>query len=309
MFTFAPELTRAKTAARSVFSIFDTPPSILGSVSTQDLTIITPRNTVVNEDKFSNTVTDSQIEFRHVDFSYPSRPNIPALKDVSFLVQSGQFIGIVGRSGSGKSSTLALIERFHDPCRGQILIDGQDISKLSAQQHRSRLGFVSQDSGLFAGSVAFNIRLGARTDQTVTQEDIEDICKKCNIHEFIVSLPDSYATECGQNGSRLSGGQRQRIALARAMVRRPDILLLDEPTSQLDALVERDIQQAISAYASGSTVIMVTHKIANVQHADRVLVYDKGVLVEQGRHMDLVKSGGVYARLANIQASGPNIVE
>jgi ATP-binding cassette subfamily B (MDR/TAP) protein 1 len=306
MFTFAPELTRARTAARSVFGIFDEQPSILGKDSTEEGILLTPRKTFSVQENILNTSANGRVEFRNVDFTYPSRPDKPALKDISFLIQPGQFIGIVGRSGSGKSSALALIERFYDPCGGQILIDGQDISKLSAQQHRSRLGFVSQDSDLFAGSVAFNIGLGARHGHTVTQEDIVDVCKKCNIHDFIASLPDGYATECGQNGSRLSGGQRQRVALARAMIRLPDILLLDEPTSQLDALAERDIQQAISAFASVRTVIMVTHKLANVQYADKILVLDKGVLVGQGRHFDLVKSGGVYARLANIQATSPN---
>lgn len=162
---------------------------------------------------------------------------------------------------------------------------------------------MAQDSDLFAGTVAFNIGLGATPGHLCSREEIIEICKKCNIHDFILGLPDGYDTEIGNNGKNLSGGQRQRLAIARALIRDPDILLLDEPGSQLDALVEKDIRQAIWAAAKGRTVIMVTHKLVAIKDADLIYVVEEGLVTESGTHNELAAQGGMYARMLETQSA------
>ena len=167
---------------------------------------------------------------------------------------------------------------------------------------RNGIGLVSQEPDLLPGSIAYNVKLGATAEQDVTDHDIENACKKCGLHDFITSLPDGYNTDCGSNGSaKLSGGQRQRVALARAFIREPEILLLDEPTSALDAHSERQVQEAIQDVAQNLTTLIVAHRLASIQHVDRIVVFDQGRVVEHGTHAELVEMAGLYASMAKAQ--------
>lgn len=206
-----------------------------------------------------------------------------------------------GRSGAGKSSTMHIIERFYDPTFGMVFLDGRDIRKQAVQEHRARLGLVEQEPDLFPGSVKFNISLGAKPGTEVSEQDVMNVAKECGLHDFIMSLPEGYNTEVGAHGSKLSGGQRQRLAIARALIRDPEVLLLDEATSQLDANTERDIRTAIAAASSGRTTIMIAHRLASVQHVDRIFVFECGSIVEQGKHDELVALGGIYAAMVTAQ--------
>ncbi|TLD37493.1 leptomycin B resistance protein pmd1 [Venturia nashicola] len=295
MFSYAPEITRAKAAARSVFNLLDEEPMIL---------LDSPPASSLDYSTSSDEIkTLGAVEFRDVDFAYPSRPEKAILKRVNLNIPAGSMVGIVGASGSGKSSIMALMERFYDPTSGHIFLDGQDIRGMPASSLRARFGYVAQDSDLFAGTVAFNIGLGAIPGQTCSREDIIQTCKKCNIHDFILGLPDGYDTEIGNNGKNLSGGQRQRLAIARALIRDPEILLLDEPGSQLDALVEKDIREAIWAAAKGRTVIMVTHKLVAIKEADLIYVVEDGLITESGTHSELAAQGGMYTRMLETQST------
>lgn len=289
MFNLAPEITRAKSAARNVFALHDTKPTILSE-----------------EDASKPLVDDNSHEkdavvFNAVSLAYPSRPEVMALNGVNLKIKRGEFIGIVGPSGAGKTSFIALLERFYDVTDGAIEVNGLDIRKMPVTQHRQRIGLVSQDCDLFPGSIMFNIRLGARSDVDVTDEKIMKVCKQCGIHDFIMSLPEAYNTECGQNGSQLSGGQKQRLAVARALIRDPDVLLLDEATSALDAHSEHEVQQAIAVASDNRTTIVVAHRLASVQKADRIFVLDQGQIAEEGTHQSLRDKGGIYAGLAQAQ--------
>ena len=242
-----------------------------------------------------------ELEFRGVSLHYKTRPDVPALNNVSFQIRHGEYVAFVGRSGAGKSSTIHLIERFFDPTAGQVYLDGRDIRNEPVQIHRARLALVEQEPDLFPGSVKFNIGLGRRPGAEVSDEDIVAVAKKCELHDFIMSLPEGYNSEVGAHGSKLSGGQRQRLAIARALLRDPEILLLDEATSQLDANTEREIRKTIAAASKGRTTIMIAHRLASVQHADNIIVFDAGRIVEQGRHDELVAEGGIYAGMVAAQ--------
>ncbi|RYN69761.1 Multidrug resistance protein 1 [Alternaria tenuissima] len=305
LFSLAPEVTRAKAAAQSVFSLHDEKPTIITDRAPLDSTI----TNISNGDALLSGPSASygtfgvrgELEFRNVSLYYESRPNVPALNDVSFQIRQGENVAFVGRSGAGKSSTIHLIERFFDPNAGQVHLDGQDIRQEAVRNHRARLALVEQEPDLFPGSVKFNIGLGARPGTSASDEDIQRVAKECELHDFIMSLPEGYNTEVGSHGSKLSGGQRQRLAIARALIRDPEILLLDEATSQLDANTEREIRRAIAAASKGRTTIMIAHRLASVQHADRIFVFDTGRIVEQGRHDELVAMGGIYAAMVATQ--------
>ncbi|KAF2748010.1 multidrug resistance protein-like protein 1 [Sporormia fimetaria CBS 119925] len=298
MFSLAPEITRAKTAAQNVFALHDQRPSIATDCSSSPSVDNTSTSSTPSG---SSTAPKGQLEFRNVTLRYETRPDVNALDDVSFCLRGGESVGFVGRSGAGKSSTMHLIERFYDPTFGTVLLDGLDIRTQNVEEHRAKLGLVEQEPDLFPGSVAFNIGLGAKPGQKVTQEDIENVAKKCGLHEFIMSLPEGYNTEVGSRGSKVSGGQKQRIAIARALIRDPEVLLLDEATSQLDANTEREIRAAIAAASSGRTTIMIAHRLASVQHADRIFVFDAGTVVEEGTHDELVAAGGIYSSMVAAQ--------
>ncbi|KAF2658029.1 leptomycin B resistance protein pmd1 [Lophiostoma macrostomum CBS 122681] len=300
LFSLAPEITRARTAAQSVFSLHDEKPTILNdykSSSSSDL--VDGQGNGFHPDP--QDVNKGQLEFRHVSLQYETRPNVFALNDVSFVVGAGQYAAFVGRSGAGKSSAMHLIERFYDPTKGTVLLDGKDIRNGFVEDHRAKVGFVEQEPDLFPGSVEFNIGLGAKPGVKVSHEEIVAITKKCGLHDFIMSLPEGYSTEVGTHGSKLSGGQRQRLAIARALIRDPEVLLLDEATSQLDATTERQLRTAIAAASSGRTTIMIAHRLASIQQADRIFVFEHGQIVEQGTHDELVASGGIYTGMVAAQ--------
>lgn len=306
LFSLAPEVTRAKTAAQSVFALHDERPTILTDDKPQqpssgDRDINTSSLLSETSASYGTFGVRGELEFRGISLHYETRPDVPALNNVSFQIRQGEYAAFVGRSGAGKSSTVHLIERFFDPTAGQVYLDGRDIRNESVQIHRARLALVEQEPDLFPGSVKFNIGLGRRPGAEISDEDIVAVAKKCELHDFIMSLPEGYNSEVGAHGSKLSGGQRQRLAIARALLRDPEILLLDEATSQLDANTEREIRRTIAAASKGRTTIMIAHRLASVQHADKIFVFDAGRIVEQGRHDDLVAEGGIYAGMVAAQ--------
>jgi ATP-binding cassette subfamily B protein len=241
---------------------------------------------------------EGRIAFRDVSFAYESRARMSALDRVSFEVASGETVAIVGPSGAGKSTVLALLLRFYDPTAGEIRLDGVALRDADLAELRRRIALVPQDVALFADTVAENIRYGA---PGATQAEIEQAATAAHADGFIRALPDGYQTRLGERGVTLSGGQRQRIAIARAILRDAPVLLLDEATSSLDAESEVAVQQALDALRRGRTTLVVAHRLATVQRADRILVMDRGRIVETGTHAQLAARGGLYARLAELQ--------
>jgi ABC-type multidrug transport system fused ATPase/permease subunit len=233
-----------------------------------------------------------EIVFEHVDFTYDADEQV--LRDINFAVREGQKIGICGPTGSGKSTLLSLIPRFYDPSGGKVLIDGVDITDYDLKKLREQIGFVLQDTVLFAGTIAENIAYGRAG---ATPEEIVAAAKSANAHEFIVRMPHGYDSSVGNSGFTLSGGQRQRIGIARALVRDSPILILDEPTAALDTESEKLVVEGLERLMAGRTVITITHRLSTIRHSDKILVLKSGTLAEQGTHDELVARGGVYASL------------
>ncbi len=240
----------------------------------------------------------SAIKFEAVTFHYPSRPTQAALSNFSMSVAPGETVAIVGPSGAGKSTVFQLLLRFYDPASGRIELDGVATCDMALEDLRHRIGIVPQDAVIFSTSALENIRYGK---PDATDEETKAAAKAAFAHEFIMALPEGYDTFLGERGVRLSGGQRQRIAIARAMLKNSPLLLLDEATSALDAESERMVQAALESAMRNRTTLVIAHRLATVQQADRILVLDHGRLVEQGTHAELVSRGGVYARLAALQ--------
>jgi ATP-binding cassette subfamily B protein len=238
------------------------------------------------------------VAFRDVRFVYPTRPDISALNGVSLSIAKGETVALVGPSGAGKSTVFNLILRFYDPQAGSVLVDGLPVAEVDPQELRARIALVPQETALFDDTVLENIRYG-RSD--ASPEDVQRAAIAAHAHAFVVALPQGYNTRLGERGVTLSGGQRQRIALARAVLRDAPILLLDEATSALDAESEAAVQQALERITEGRTTLVIAHRLATVQRADRILVLDAGRIVEEGRHADLMRKGGLYARLAELQ--------
>jgi ABC-type multidrug transport system fused ATPase/permease subunit len=241
-----------------------------------------------------------QIAFRHVGFGYD--PTVPVLRDITFTVSEGQMVGIVGPTGSGKSTLVSLIPRFRDVDTGTIMIDGVDIRDYKLRGLRSQIGFVLQDTVLLRGSVRNNIAFG-RPD--ATDDEIVRAAKLANAHEFIVRMPNGYDSLVGDRGTTLSGGQRQRIGIARALIRDNPILILDEPTAALDAESEELVVEALEQLMKGRTVIAIAHRLSTLRNADKIIVVKDGVVAEDGTHEELLKRGGAYAQLHYLQYDRP----
>jgi len=233
-----------------------------------------------------------------VHFAYPSRPTPAAIDGLSLTVVPGETLALVGPSGAGKSTLFDLLLRFYDPQQGQILLDGQPLTRLDPQDLRRHFALVAQNPALFFGTVEDNIRYGRAE---ATSAEVEAAARSAHAHEFILQLPQGYQTHLGDAGLGLSGGQRQRLAIARALLVDAPILLLDEATSALDAQSEHLIQQALPALMAGRTTLVIAHRLATVQHADRIAVIDQGRLVAVGTHRQLIAENPLYARLAALQ--------
>ena len=237
-----------------------------------------------------------------VGFCYPSRPNTWALHQVSARVEPGQTVAVVGPSGAGKTTLFQLLLRFYDPTTGTVTLNNVALPQLTLQQLRQHVGVVPQEPILFAGTAHDNI---AYANPAAGAHEVEAAARAAHAHDFITGLPQGYQTELGERGVRLSGGQRQRIAIARALLKNPPLLLLDEATSALDAQSERVVQQALESAMQGRTTLVIAHRLATVQRADVIWVFDQGQLVETGTHTQLRQQGGLYASLAELQFHEP----
>lgn len=236
------------------------------------------------------------IAFEHVSFGYT--PDAPVLKDISFAIEPGQTVGIVGPTGSGKSTVVSLIPRFYDPVNGTIKIDGRDVRDYKINALREHIGYVLQDTVLFRGTIAENIAFGR---PNATREEIVDAARLANADEFIARMPKGYDTMVGERGSTLSGGQRQRLGIARVMVRNSPILLMDEPTAALDSEAEQLVIEALERLMKGRTVITIAHRLSTIRNAGKILVIDGGAVAESGTHEELMARNGIYAALHHTQ--------
>ncbi|MBP3965797.1 ABC transporter ATP-binding protein [Paenibacillus lignilyticus] len=237
------------------------------------------------------------IHFRNVSFRYHNESDW-VLRNINLHIPRGHTVALVGMSGGGKSSLVSLLARFYDTQEGEITINGQPIRGVTQHSLRSQIGMVLQDNILFSGSARENILLG---NPNRTEEQIYDAARRANAHEFIMSLPKGYDTEIGERGVKLSGGQKQRIAIARVFLKDPAILVLDEATSALDLESEHAIQESLAELSQNRTTLVVAHRLSTITHADLIVVIEHGHIVEQGRHDELMRSGGAYARLYNVQ--------
>ncbi|KAF2274424.1 leptomycin B resistance protein pmd1 [Westerdykella ornata] len=285
IFSFAPDMGEARAGATLLKSFIDRVPKI-DHWSTEGKRV----------DDFQGRIC-----LHNVRFTYPGRPDHPVLRGVSLTAEPGQFVALVGASGSGKSTVMALLERFYDPDSGSVMVDDVELKDYNLQDYRAQLAIVSQETTLYTGTIRENI-LADKED--VDDERIAQVCKDANIYDFIVSLPDGFNTLVGAKGALLSGGQRQRLAIARALLRDPKILLLDEATSSLDSTSERVVQNALDSASKGRTTVAIAHRLSTIQHADVIYVFDKGKIVEKGRHEELMGKRGVYWELARLQDMG-----
>jgi len=244
-------------------------------------------------------VRDS-VRFEGVSFEY--RPGMPVLHDVSFEIPRGRTVALVGPSGGGKSTLCDLLLRFYEPTKGRITVDGRDLRSFRRASFLDRSAVVTQEPFLFHASIGENIRQGRSGS---TPADVEAAARAAQIHDHVASLPQGYDTEVGERGARLSGGQRQRITIARALVRDPDLLVLDEATASLDTESERGVQEALDRLREGRTTLVVAHRLSTVRRAARIVVVDRGRVVEQGTHEELLAAGGLYARLCALQDLAP----
>ena len=237
-----------------------------------------------------------QIEFREVDFHYTSQP---VLRQISFTIDKGKTVALVGVSGVGKSTIADLIPRFYDVKGGAILIDGTDIRGLQTESLRSHMSFVTQDTFLFNDTIFNNIALGY---PDADPEKVKEAARVANAHEFIEQTEQGYQTEVGDRGIRLSGGQRQRLCIARAVFKNPSILILDEATSALDTESERLVQEALSRLMKGRTTLVIAHRLSTIREADEIIVLHEGQIIERGSHAELVeREEGVYRKLSRLQ--------
>ncbi|XP_068645864.1 ABC transporter B family member 1 [Aristolochia californica] len=283
--TLAPDFIKGGRAMRSVFDLLD-------------------RKTEIEPDDPDATPAPDrlrgEVEFKHVDFTYPSRPDVQIFHDLCLRVRAGKTLALVGPSGCGKSSVIALIQRFYEPSSGRILIDGKDVRRYNLKSLRKHIAFVPQEPCLFAASIHENIAYGC---ETATEAEVVEAATLASAHKFISGLPEGYRTFVGERGVQLSGGQRQRIAIARAFIKKASILLLDEATSALDAESERCVKEALEKASSGRTTIVVAHRLSTVRNAHVIAVIEEGKVAEQGSHSHLLSHhpDGCYARMIQLQ--------
>ncbi|KAI1333572.1 putative ABC multidrug transporter [Xylariaceae sp. FL0016] len=286
LFTLSPEVTRAGRALGRICDLID-----LGSSRSLRLTSTTSDDPEAIVESKTDTGAGGQglaVNFKDVKFSYPARPNRQILKGLDIDIRPGQFCALVGPSGAGKSTIISLLERMYNVESGAIEVGGQNIYAKEQPLFRDDIGLVPQDNILFDGSVRFNIALGARPGVEPTDADIEEACKLANIHDTIAALPEGYATQCGAGGGQLSGGQKQRLSIARALVRKPRLLLLDESTSALDAESERLLQDGLEKATRGITVVAIAHRLHTIRRADVIFMIEDGRCVEKGSHEELL---------------------
>jgi ATP-binding cassette subfamily B protein len=278
---------RAATSAQRVFEVLDAQPDVPEARDAREMPPI-----------------KGAVEFKDVTFGYES--NNMVLKDLTFKVEPGEMIGLVGPSGAGKSTTINLICRFYDAIDGAVEIDGIDIRDVTLRSLRDQIGVVLQEPFLFHGTVSENIAYG---NPGATREQIIQAAKAANAHDFIMRFPDGYDTMAGERGTRLSGGERQRISIARAILKNPRILILDEATASVDTETEEQIRQAIDRLVTGRTTFAIAHRFSTLLHANRLIVLDKGRLVEMGTHEELLAmEDGLFRRLCDKQSSMAKIV-
>ena len=288
-------INEARNLSRRFLDFFE----YVGNVTNGVRTIIRPHEIVDLPGAIPARISRGAIELQHVKFAYPGGANV--FDDLSVRIPAGQRVGLVGYSGSGKSSFVSLILRLYEPQSGRILIDGVDVRQVTQESLHSQLGLIPQDPSLFHRSLMDNIRYGR---QGASDEEVIDAARKAYAHEFIQSAPGGYAALVGERGIKLSGGQRQRIAIARVVLKNAPILILDEATSSLDSLTERAIQLTLSDLMRGRTVLVVAHRLSTIAHLDRILVFDGGRIVEDGSHAELLAAGGLYETLWTRQAGG-----
>jgi ATP-binding cassette subfamily B (MDR/TAP) protein 1 len=300
MFALVPEVSRAFYATRRLFDLLE-----LGStrkLSAPLMPLGDIEATAPASEKFALLpIGGVSVSFKQVEFSYPARPDTPVLHGLDLSIEPGQFAALVGPSGAGKSTIISLVERLYRPGSGTIEVYGQDIAYCD-NSFRHEIAYVPQQSVMFDGTIRFNLTIGARPGQTVTQEALEEACKLANIHETIMEMPDGYDSVCGSNGDRLSGGQKQRLAIARALVRKPRLLLLDESTSALDAESERLLQDGLEKAAKNMTVIAIAHRLYTIRKADVIFLIENGRCVDQGTHAQLIERSESYRVNALSQA-------
>ena len=286
----------AMSATKGIYAILDARPDVVDPASAG------PESPATRDDEGGETppLRDAEVRFEGVSFGYPGRRG-DALEDVSFTLRAGETLGVVGPSGAGKSTLVWLILRFFDPRQGWISLGGQDLREIPLEELRRRIAVVAQDTYLFHGTVADNLRFGK---PDATDEELAAAARAANAHDFITALPRGYDTVVGERGARLSGGQRQRIAIARALLKDAPILILDEALSSVDAENEATIQEALDRLQRGRTTMVIAHRLSSVIGADRILVLDRGRIAEDGTHRELLAADGTYARLMAAQSGG-----
>ncbi|KAK2465352.1 hypothetical protein APHAL10511_002706 [Amanita phalloides] len=289
VFSFVPDISSARGSSSDIIKLLDSIPEI-DAESTE--------GNMLNSEKM-----EGHIRLEGIHFRYPTRTGVRVLRGFSLEVQPGTYIALVGASGCGKSTIIQMLERFYDPLAGEIYLDGELITSLNVQEYRKQIALVSQEPTLYAGTIRFNILLGAvKPISEVSQEELEAVCRDANILDFIKSLPDGFETLVGGKGSQLSGGQKQRIAIARALLRNPKVLLLDEATSALDSASEKVVQDALDRASRGRTTIAIAHRLSTIQNANCIYFIKEGRVSEHGTHDQLLSKRGDYYEYVQLQA-------
>ena len=272
-------IQKGSAAAQRIYEVLDTENQISDAVNPKHIKLL-----------------NTQIDFKNISFKYD---NTEVLKNINFSIEKGKMIALVGQSGSGKSTLADLLARFYDLEKGKILIDNHEIKSIALTDLRSLMGIVSQESILFNDTIYNNIRLG-KLD--ASKDEIIHAAKVANAHQFILDTKNGYQTNIGDRGNKLSGGQKQRISIARAVLKNPEILILDEATSSLDTESEKLVQNALEKLMEARTSLVIAHRLSTIKNADEIIVLDKGVIVERGTHDDLISKNGPYKKLSNLQS-------